>query len=220
MKRNWFFEWIRIYYELTVARWNFFKALHAVSRLKTPIITVFGGTMFGGKGSSYENNYEKEAYELARKCVEHGFSILTGGGPGIMEASNCGAASIAKKRTLGISVQGIDKDYKNPCAAVVHVSDFFVRKWLLMRYSSGFIIFPGGIGTAEELFELLNRMKYGKTPELPVVLIGTKYWHSLVDWYKNSGLKYGIIPEQCSHYLRITDDINEAFKIVNSNYNH
>lgn len=217
MNRYWFFEWICMSWRLAGSSWSFFKGLHAISKLHTPLITVFGGKV---ALEEKENNYEKKTYDLAQKFVEHGFSVLTGGGPGIMKAANCGAASINKKRTLGITVHDIDKGYKNPCAPVVEVSDFFVRKWLLMRYSCGFIVFPGGVGTAEELFELLNRMKYGKVVAFPVVLVGVNYWRPLVDWYKNEGLKYGIIPARCADFLSITDDIDEAFKILHPECDH
>jgi len=135
-----------------------------------------------------------------------------------MVAANCGAAETRKKgekaQTLGIAVSGIDEDFMNPCADTLFVNYFFMRKWLLIRYSVGFIIFPGGVGTMDELFDLLNMMKHHRVPPLPVVLIGVEYWQPLVKWFKESALKGGLIDERLTELFVVTDDIDEAYDLL------
>jgi len=201
-----FFHSIKVGYQLTN---SFFR----LSRLPMPIVTVFGGAQADKTGK-----FTKQAHDLCQKLAKKGVSIITGGGPGIMVAANCGAAETRKKgekaQTLGIAVSGIDEDFMNPCADTLFVNYFFMRKWLLIRYSVGFIIFPGGVGTMDELFDLLNMMKHHRVPPLPVVLIGVEYWQPLVKWFKESALKGGLIDERLTELFVVTDDIDEAYDLL------
>ena len=93
-------------------------------------------------------------------------------------------------------------------------SYFFLRKWLLIRYSLAFVVFPGGVGTVDELFELLNFMKHDKVPKLPVILIGTNYWQPIIDWLHTRAFKHGFVKQYQLDLITVTDDLDEAFEIV------
>ncbi len=189
--------------------------LWRLSYLRDPIISILGG---GNVKPGSE--YSIKAQELSRMLVENNMSIITGGGPGIMESANCGAkeATIAgdQKRlhTLGIMVRNVDPGFENPCAPTFRVSYMFLRKWFLMHYSSGFVFFPGGIGTMDELFHLLDLMKLDKIPQAPIILIGTAYWAKIQEWYVGAAIKEGLIPAQFENLFLITDDLREAVEIL------
>jgi len=191
--------------------WGFLRGFIALTRISCPIVTIFGG-----KGTSQDSEIAKNVYQFARLLVKNNISVLTGGGPGIMVAANCGAASVESKKqmTLGIGIREVDADFVNPCTKVIATPYFFVRQWLLIRYSQAFIVFPGGIGTVDELFETLNLMKVDKIPKLPIILVGKDYWQPLVDWYYKKGIAQGFIPEHAKDLIVLVDDINHAFEIV------
>jgi uncharacterized protein (TIGR00730 family) len=184
-----------------------FKLRH----LRQPVVAVFGG-----KGAYAKGKYAMWAYDFSAKIAKQGMSIITGGGPGIMEAANCGAYEASKKKkgaTLGIGVTGVDKDFFNECAPIITVDYFFVRKWLLTHYACSFVIFPGGIGTVDELFEALNLMKLNKMKRVPVILVGVEYWHNLIEWYKKAH-EDDFISTPIEKALVITDDLDEAVQSI------
>lgn len=190
------------------------RGIFVLSRLRMPMVTVFGGTRM------HENSsYAREACYFAHLLVKNGFSVLTGGGPGIMEAANCGAASVYKDRpkkrnvTLGVGVQGIDDTFINQCAPVLKAWSFFVRKWLLSRYSIGFFFFPGGIGTVDELFEILNLVKHGRLTRYPVILIGKAYWQQLGEWF-DKAVKDNLVAPHLADVFIICDTADEALDIM------
>jgi len=212
MKISFFYESLR----MLLSGFAFIPGFWMLSRLKQPIITIFGGL-----GADSESVYSKTAFELSKKLVEHQYSIITGGGPGIMESANCGAISVhakkeRNKRTLGISVSGINGDFKSLCSYTLYVRYFFIRKWLLMHYSVGYIIFPGGIGTAEELFELLDMMRHGKISKRPIILFGAEYWQPLLEWYQKALEEKFITPARTVQFI-VTDSIDEALRNISVN---
>ena len=177
------------------AIYYFMHGLYALHRMHTPIISIFGG-----KRAQPDGEDTKLAFQIAQKLAQKNYSIITGGGPGMMQAANCGAASAHQEKppanyrwTIGLGVSGVDNEFINPCARVIPTGYFFVRKWLLMYYSQAFVFLPGGIGTAEELFELLNLKKHKMIPQYPVILVDKTFWQPLVDWYENRGFKEGFI---------------------------
>ena len=183
--------------------------VYRLSKLKGPIIAVFGGS-----GAYERGKYARMAYDLSKKCSQQHMSVITGGGPGIMEAANCGAYKVdGKKNTLGIGVRGVDEDFVNECAPVINVDYFFVRKWLLTRYAHAFILFPGGIGTMDEFFEVMNLTKLKKMQQVPVVLIGVDYWKGIVEWYQHA-IDYEFVAITLQNTFIVTDDIDEALKVI------
>jgi hypothetical protein len=189
--------------------------VYKLNRLKQPIVAVFGG-----KGAYEEGKYSHWAEDFSKKIVHYNMSIITGGGPGIMEAASCGAYEGAHKQkgfSLGIGVKGVDVNFLSDCAPVIMVDSFFVRKWLLIHYASAFIFFPGGIGTVDELFEVLNLTKLGKIKKRPLILVGSNYWKDLIDWYEH-GMEYHLIEMPLSSSVMITDDVDEAVRVIQSSY--
>jgi uncharacterized protein (TIGR00730 family) len=183
-----------------------------ITGLPTSCITIFGGSRL-----PQDSPFSSQANDLARTLVEHNFSILTGGGPGIMESANCGAAEAGGAHrivTLGFSIYGlIDEKLTNRCVSDkskhIVLNYFFARKWLLTQYSVGFCVFPGGLGTMDELFDLLNLMITHKLPYAPVVLIGTEYWKAYQTWIVKAH-EHGLIAQEREPHVVITDNINEA----------
>ncbi|MFT6765934.1 MAG: hypothetical protein ACJAZS_000830 [Alteromonas naphthalenivorans] len=181
-----------------------------VSKLNQPVVTIFGGSKL-----EQSHSYAKQAHQLAELLVNHGVSVITGGGPGIMEAANCGAAeNTTQARTIGITVRRLAREQLNSCMnETIIVKHFFARKWLLTRYSKGFAVFPGGFGTLDELFEIITLMQVEMMMPLPVVLIGTKYWKPLFDWM-DTAVQEGLILKKDLDLMLVTDDIQEAFNYL------
>jgi uncharacterized protein (TIGR00730 family) len=174
-----------------------------------PCISVFGSAR-----TSREHPYYKAAVETSRLLVESGYGVITGGGPGIMEAGNLGAQS---GKSVGLNIvlpfeQSCNEWVNHP----VNFDYFFVRKVMFLKYSQGLIAFPGGFGTMDELFEALTLMQTKKIDNRPVILVGTKYWSGMVDWIKDTMLgEEGNINAADMSYLTMTDDPKEAVKFMN-----
>lgn len=188
--------------------WQIFYGVLKISKLKQPMVTIFGGSQL-----KKTDIYFTKAYALAARFVADDISVLTGGGPGAMEAANCGAnrTKNAHIRSIGIGVEGLNEN-PNTCAQeyfVLHY--FFARKWLLTRFSSAFIVFPGGFGTLDELFEVVTLMQTDKMKPFPIVLMGVAYWTPLIEWIKAEPLRLGLLHTKHMELIIITDDIEEAF---------
>lgn len=183
-----------------------------VNKISDKLVTICGGTHLKS-----DSQYMQEAHELAHLLVSNNISVLTGGGPGIMEAASCGSIhddSPMGAKTFGITVKGLEEKVVNPCIKDYYVTDeFFVRKWLLINYSLGFVIFPGGFGTLDELAEILTLLQTNKLQKCPVILIGTKYWSNLLKWMDDA-LSYGLITKEHLTFFTVTDDIQVAFKLL------
>jgi uncharacterized protein (TIGR00730 family) len=205
------FHCINVFFRLQAVVIQQIYGAWRVSSLPKPIITIFGGARF-----NQTNIYAKQAHELARMFADEGVSVLTGGGSGIMEAASCGviASGKGKGRTMGISVSAIN-ELPNPCVQeYIELDYFYARKWLLTRYASGFIFFPGGFGTLDELGEILTLIQTGKSKRVPIILIGREYWDPLSKWLTDEALSQGLISKESFDLLHVTDDLNDAFCIV------
>jgi uncharacterized protein (TIGR00730 family) len=183
------------------------QVLHGVwklLRLPQPRISVFGGSR-----SKLDSPYAQQAHLLAHKLAQHNLSVLTGGGPGIMEAVSCGVAHEVKERTMGIGVSDLPGESGiNSCATQnVQVDFFWVRKWLLLDYSIGFVIFPGGFGTIDELSDVLTLMQTGKVPHAPIILVGIDFWKLWMIWVKQAE-QDGFINAQEVSWIMMTDDLD------------
>ncbi len=196
-------SFLRILPQWMVGSW---KLLH----LQQPIVTVFGG-----KRLEPDSVYEQLAFTMGEKLAREGISVVTGGGPGVMRAANCGAAKGAphKSRSMGIGVRGLNiEEPKNACVQQYLQTDYFpVRKHFLTYYSSAFIIFPGGFGTLDELFEMLVLMQTKKRSIVPVVLIGKEYWQPLLTWI-GFAVDAGFVPQGHAAFIELTDDLDHALQ--------
>lgn len=170
-----------------------------------PAITIFGSARTKPDNPQYET-----AVTVARQLGEAGFNIITGGGPGIMQAGNKGAKE-AGVLSVGLNIELPFEQHINPYVDLaVDFRYFFVRKMMLVKYAQGFVIFPGGFGTMDELFESLTLIQTGKIRNFPVVLIGKAYWGGLVDWLKNTMQAEGKIGTADLDLMLVTDSPEEA----------
>jgi uncharacterized protein (TIGR00730 family) len=168
-------------------------------------VTIFGSARVGEEDPMYD-----QAIQLGKSLSEEGFAIITGGGPGIMEAANRGC-----REAGGVSVGcNIELPFEQGVNAYVDIAInfryFFVRKTMFMKYSEAFVIFPGGFGTMDELFEALTLIQTGKVRNFPVILFGTAYWGGLVDWIKNTMLAEKKVSAPDLKLMVLTDSVEEA----------
>ena len=176
-------------------------------------VTIFGSARIGPDDPHYENA-RAVSYELAKA----GFAIITGAGPGIMEAANKGAQQ-GGGRSVGCNIELPFEQGANPYVdTLVNFRYFFVRKTMFIKYSSAFIIFPGGFGTLDELFESLTLIQTGKIYQFPVILFGRHYWAGLLRWVQTRLLSEGKIAEGDLDLILLTDDPAEAANAVISSY--
>jgi uncharacterized protein (TIGR00730 family) len=182
-----------------------FRALHFVG----PCVTVFGSARF-----KEDNKYYAMAREVGRRTAQLGLTTMTGGGPGIMEAANRGAREAGGK-SLGCNIILPEEQLPNPYLdRFITFRYFFVRKVMLVKYSSAFVVLPGGYGTLDELFESLTLVQTKKILEFPVVLMGVDYWAPLLDFIRGTLLKNGTIGAEDVDLLTSTDSADEAAKAI------
>ena len=152
---------------------------------------------------------------MAYKVGKVGFSVMTGGGPGIMEAANRGARD-AGALSIGCNIRLPHEQVPNPYQDIsVSFHYFFVRKVMLLKYSSAFVLLPGGFGTMDEVFETATLMQTGKICDFPVVVMGSDYWKQLGPFLEKTMLGLGTIDRKDLHFLKMTDDLQEALDIIN-----
>jgi len=174
-----------------------------------PAIAVFGSARTTPDHPTYDL-----AEETGRRLVEAGFAVITGGGPGAMEAANKGASQAG-----GVSVGlGIELPFESGLNAWVdkgiNFRYFFARKTMFVKYSQGFIVLPGGIGTLDELFEALTLSQTRKVTRFPIVLVGVDYWHGLLTWLRDTVLADGKVSQADLDMLTLTDDLDEAVALM------
>ncbi|MDR3635141.1 MAG: TIGR00730 family Rossman fold protein [Isosphaeraceae bacterium] len=177
-------------------------------------IAVFGSARVHPQSESYA-----QAMRLGRMLAEAGFAVITGGGPGVMEAANRGAFE-----SRGLSVGcNIELPFEQKTNSYIHLSlnfrYFFVRKTMFVKYSNGFVIFPGGFGTLDELFEALTLVQTRKIQRFPIVLYDSAYWKGLLDWVKGTQLTAGTISPEDLNLLVVTDSLEEARDVMVDCYN-
>ncbi len=176
-------------------------------------VTIFGSARIGPDDAHYE-----AATETARLLAEAGFAIITGAGPGIMEAANKGAR-LGGGRSIGCNIELPFEQGSNPYVdTLVNFRYFFVRKTMFIKYSVAFVIFPGGFGTLDELFEALTLIQTGKIYRFPVILFGRYYWAGLLRWLQARVLSEGKISEGDLDLMLVTDDPAEAVQAILSAY--
>jgi uncharacterized protein (TIGR00730 family) len=199
-----------------VVGYDFFRGLWVMRKLTGPSITVLGGLRV-----RQDDPYSQQTFTLSRRLVKRGFSIITGGGAGIMVSANCGASSVCPqghvdgRKTIGIGLKAINHGFINACAPVYKTHYFFVRKWFLFHHSVGFIFFPGGIGTADEFFELLDLVNFGMLKPRFIILIGTSFWRHLIEWYMVA-MKDNLITLPPQDAFLVCDNSDEALEKIMS----
>jgi uncharacterized protein (TIGR00730 family) len=173
-----------------------------------------GVAIFGSARTSPEDAQYRAAQETAALLARAGFAVITGGGPGIMEAANRGAVE-AGGVSIGCNIELPFEQKANPYQTrSLKFKYFFVRKTMFVKYSRAFVIFPGGFGTLDELFESLTLIQTRKIRNFPVVLFDTKYWGGMMEWIKDTLLVEGKISESDVHLLQVTDSPSEVVEII------
>lgn len=177
-------------------------------------------SIFGSARTKPDHKYYKLAVDVAEKIVESGYGVITGGGPGIMEAGNKGA-HIAGGTSVGLNIDLPFEQHDNPYIDSDKSLDFdyfFVRKVMFVKYSQGFVVMPGGFGTLDELFEAMTLIQTHKIETFPIILVGKEFWSGLVDWIKNTLLEAGNISPKDLDLIHVVDNSEEVIEILNAFY--
>ncbi len=193
-----------------------------VLRIQAEFVEGFGAlaeigpavSVFGSARIPVDSEWYAQGVELGRRITEAGLAVITGGGPGAMEAANRGARE-AGGTSIGLGIELPFEAGLNPYVDLgINFRYFFARKTMFVKYSEGFVVLPGGFGTLDEVFEAVTLAQTGKVTSFPVILIGTAYWSPLIDWLRDSVLAGGMIKEEDIDRLHVTDDLAEAVEIL------
>jgi uncharacterized protein (TIGR00730 family) len=194
---------------------EFVEGFEKLSRIG-PCVSIFGSAR-----TPPDHKYYKMAEEIAYKLTQFGYGVITGGGPGIMEAANFGAMR-GKGRSVGLNITLPFEQSANPFIdtdKLITFDHFYVRKTMFMKYAQGFVVLPGGFGTMDELFEALTLIQTEKIGQFPIVLIGKTFWDGLIKWLKDvMSQQYGYINIEDLDIFSIVDDADSAVEIINKFY--
>jgi uncharacterized protein (TIGR00730 family) len=184
---------------------EFLEGFRAVERIDRPAVTLFGSARVDEGHPAYE-----EAREVGRRFAEAGFAVVTGGGPGVMEGANRGAKE-GGGLSVGFNIDLPHEQHENPYLDIeLTFHHFYARKTMFVKAAEGFVIFPGGFGTLDELFESLTLIQTGKVLHFPVVLFDSDYWQGLLGWLRERPLAGGMISFEDIELLHLTDSPAEA----------
>jgi len=190
---------------------EFVEGFDAMSAIEVPAVTIYGSAR-----TAPDNKYYLLAEEIAGDLAKRGYGIITGGGPGIMEAANKGASE-HNGVSVGLNIDLPHEQDPNPYANfTLDFKYFFVRKVMLMKYSSGFVCMPGGFGSMDELFESLTLIQTERIKPFPIVLVGSKFWSGLVDWIKDTLVGNGNISVEDVELFRVLDTADEVVDYLHS----
>jgi uncharacterized protein (TIGR00730 family) len=177
-------------------------------------------SIFGSARTQVGDKYYELAVNVSKRISEAGYGIITGGGPGIMEAGNRGA-HLAGGTSVGLNIDLPFEQHDNPYIDKDKSLDFdyfFVRKVMFVKYSQGFVVMPGGFGTLDELFEAITLIQTHKIEKFPIILVGTHFWSGLIDWIKNTMLEAGTISAHDLDLIKIVDTEEEVVDIIDAFY--
>jgi uncharacterized protein (TIGR00730 family) len=188
---------------------EFLEGFIAVEQIGRPAVSVFGSARIGADHPVYA-----QARDVGRRLAEAGFAVVTGGGPGAMEAANRGAQE-GDGVSVGFNIELPHEQHENPYLDIsVTFKHFYARKTMFVKAAEGFVIFPGGFGTLDELFEALTLIQTGKVRHFPVVLFDAGYWRPLFDWVRERLLAEGMISPEDLDLLAVTDSATEAVATI------
>ena len=193
---------------LSIAR-EFWAGFAAVDKIDRPAVSIFGSARIHRDSPEYA-----AARKVGRSFAEHGWAVITGGGPGVMEGANRGAKE-GGGLSVGFNIALPHEQGSNPYLDISYTfKHFYARKVCFVKPAEGFVIFPGGFGTLDELFEALTLIQTGKAENFPVVLIDTDYWEEMIGWVRNELLADGMISREDLDLLHTTDDLDEAVRAI------
>ncbi len=187
---------------------EFVESIEAMSKIRNAV------TIFGSARLRPEDKYYQMAESLGRILAQNGFSVITGGGPGIMEAANKGAAEAGGK-SVGMNIRLPFEQKPNPYANLqIEYKYFFIRKVMFVKYALAYVILPGGYGTMDELFEALTLIQTKRVKSFPLILMGSEYWEGLLEWLKNSMLHKDMILPADFEMIQIIDDPEQVVRHI------
>ena len=182
-----------------------FQKLAAIS----PSVSIFGSAR-----TSEDNPYYGLTEKIARKLSDSGFAVVSGGGPGIMEAANKGAFA-GKSPSVGLNIVLPREQAGNPYQDIaLNFRYFFARKVMFVKYASAYVVMPGGFGTLDEFAEILTLIQTKKSNQIPVILVGTEFWQGLVEWFEKSMLASGTINQKDLNIIQVLDDPDEIVNAI------
>lgn len=198
--------------ELNRESWRVFKIMsefvegfEQLSHIK-PAVSIFGSARVDENSDDY-----KKAREISLMLSNAGFSIISGGGPGIMEAANRGGQE-GKSVSVGLNIELPKEQVSNPYQNLsLNFSHFFTRKVMFVKYAAAYVVCPGGFGTLDEMAEMLTLMQTGKTPKIPVILMNKMFWQPLLDWFENSLCQQNMIDKKDLALFKVVDEPQQAF---------
>jgi hypothetical protein len=192
---------------------EFRAGFEKVALIDRPAVTLFGSARVREGSKVYE-----DARAVGKRFGEAGWAVVTGGGPGVMEAANRGAKE-GGGLSVGFNIELPHEQHENPYLDIEHTFDhFYARKVCFVRPAEGFVIFPGGFGTLDELYESLTLIQTGKIKHFPVVLFDVDYWTEMIDWINGELLADGMISREDVDRLHLTDDVEDAVQCVLERY--
>lgn len=180
----------------------------------------YAAIIYGSARLTPESPYYAQAENMGRLLSQAGLNVITGGGPGIMEAGNKGAFNQGAL-SVGLNISLPHEQEANAYQDIsLYFRYFFVRKFMFMKHAIAFVIFPGGYGTLDEMFEALTLIQTGKNEPFPIVLVGREYWAGLIDWMRNTMLAGGCISESDLELFRVVDTVEEGARYIIEHYRH
>jgi uncharacterized protein (TIGR00730 family) len=194
---------------------EFFRGFEAVEQIDRPAVSIFGSARVREGSAPYD-----DARVTATRFAEAGWAVVTGGGPGVMEAANRGCKD-GGGLSVGFNIELPHEQAPNPYLDIdLTFSHFYARKTMFVKAAEGFVVFPGGFGTADELFESLTLIQTGKIRHFPVVLFGRAYWDPLLAWIREQAIPLGTVSPEDVELLTVTDDVDETVHCVLECYEH
>lgn len=193
---------------------EFVEGFERLAQIK-PSVSVFGSAR-----TPPDHPYYKLAEDIARELSDAGFSVVSGGGPGIMEAANKGAYA-GKSPSIGLNIQLPHEQVGNPYQDIsLNFRHFFSRKVMFVKYASAYVVLPGGFGTLDELAEILTLVQTGKTRRIPIILVHAPFWKGLLDWFKDTLVVEGTINESDLDLYKVVDTPREVVDLIFDHYEH
>ncbi|NWG39255.1 MAG: TIGR00730 family Rossman fold protein [Hydrogenophilaceae bacterium] len=190
---------------------EFVEATERLSEIR-PAVSIFGSAR-----TPPDHAYYILTEEISRKLSDAGFSVISGGGPGIMEAANKGAY-FGKSPSVGLNIQLPHEQHANPFQDISQTfQHFFSRKVMFVKYASAYVVMPGGFGTLDELMEALTLVQTGKTRSIPIILVASQFWAGLLDWFRNRLIEEGMISPEDMDLIQLIDNPTD---VVDAIFNH
>lgn len=191
---------------------EFVEGFEKLAHIK-PSVSLFGGARFAPDSPVY-----RQAETIAEALSDAGFAVVSGGGPGVMEAANKGAQA-GKSPSVGLNIEIPTEQHSNPHQDIsLYFRHFFTRKVMFVKYASAYVVLPGGFGTLDELAEILTLVQTGKSRRIPVILVGSRFWQGLIQWFQDALLAEGTIDEADLELFRVVDNAEEVLDVIFDHY--